>query len=109
MAYDEGLAALLRADLVWRGNLAERRMFGGLCFMLEGNMVCGTYRDGGMYRVGKLNAPAALALPHVRPMTMTGRPMRGVVEADRPAIEDRDLRGRLLALALEFVAGLPAK
>lgn len=84
-------------------------MFGGLCFMVEGNMLCGTWRDRGMYRVGKANESAALALPHVRPMAIGGRPMPGIVEADRPAIADAGLRDRLLGLALGFVATLPPK
>ena len=109
MPYDATLAATLRADLAGRGAVSERKMFGGLCFLLDGNMICGTYRDGGMYRVGKANAAAALALPHVRPMTMTGRPMPGLVEAEREAITDPALRGRLLDLAFEFVGLLPAK
>ena len=109
MAYDEGLAATLRAALADRSGIGERKMFGGLCIMLHGNMLCGTYRDRGMYRVGKANEAAALALPHVRPMAMTGRPMPGIVEADREAIEDRELRDRLLGLALGFVETLPPK
>jgi hypothetical protein len=109
MAYDEGLAQTFRDALADRSGVSERKMFGGLCFMLNGNMLCGTYRDGGMYRVGKGNEAAALALPHVRPMTMTGRPMPGLVDASRPAIEDPALRDRLLRLALDFVENLPAK
>jgi hypothetical protein len=77
--------------------------------MLNGNMVCGTFRDRGMYRVGKGNEAAALEAPHVRPMAMGGRPMPGIVEADREAIVDPALRGRLLGLALRFVESLPAK
>jgi TfoX/Sxy family transcriptional regulator of competence genes len=109
MAYDEALAAVLREALAGRSGVSERRMFGGLCFMLDGNMLCGVWRDRGMYRVGRGNEPAAVALPHVRPMTMAGRPMRGIVDADREAVEDPDLRARLLALAFAFVAELPAK
>jgi hypothetical protein len=84
-------------------------MFGGLCFLLDGNMVCGLYRDGGMFRVGKDNAALALAEPHTRPMAMAGRPMPGLVEVDREAIADAELRGRLLGLALDFVRPLPPK
>jgi TfoX/Sxy family transcriptional regulator of competence genes len=109
MAYDEGLAQTLRGALAGRAGISERKMFGGLCFMVDGNMLCGTYRDGGMYRVGKANEAAALALPHVRPMTMTGRAMPGLVDVDREAITDPELRGKLLGLALDFVGGLPAK
>jgi TfoX/Sxy family transcriptional regulator of competence genes len=109
MAYDETLAATLRDALGGRDGVSERKMFGGLCFLLHGNMLCGTYRDRGMYRVGKANEAAALALPHVRRMEMAGRPMPGIVEVDRAAITDPELRGRLLALALDFVGPLPPK
>ncbi len=109
MAYDEGLAQTFRDALADRSGVSERKMFGGLCFMLNGNMLCGTYRDGGMYRVGKGNEAAALALPHVRPMTMTGRPMPGLVDVDRSAIDDDALRGQLMRLALDFVEALPPK
>jgi hypothetical protein len=109
MAYDEGLAQTFRDALADRSGVSERKMFGGLCFMLNGNMLCGTYRDGGMYRVGKGNEAAALALPHVRPMTMTGRPMPGLVDVDRIAIDDDALRGQLMRLALDFVEALPPK
>jgi TfoX/Sxy family transcriptional regulator of competence genes len=109
MAYDERLAAAIREALAGLDGISERRMFGGLAFMRHGNMVCGTYRDRGMYRVGKAQAAAALALPHVRPMEMTGRPMPGMVEADAEAFADPALRGRLMALALDFVASLPPK
>lgn len=109
MAYDERLADELRAALGDRPGLSERRMFGGLCLMLNGRMLCGTFRDGGMYRVGKDNEAAALALPHVRPMEMTGRRMGGLVEVDAEAIVDPELRAQLLRLALGFVESLPPK
>jgi hypothetical protein len=108
MAYDEALARTFREALAGR-RVSERKMFGGLCFMLDGNMLCGVHREGGMYRVGKDNEAAALELPHVRPMTMTGRPMPGIVDVDREAIADPALRERLLGLALAFVGSLPAK
>jgi hypothetical protein len=62
-----------------------------------------------MYRVGKANQHAALALPHVHPMAMTGRPMPGLVEVEAVAITDPELRSRLLGLARDFVGALPAK
>ena len=109
MPYDETLAQALRDALAGQGAVSERKMFGGLAFMLDGNMVCGTYRDRGMMRVGKANEAAALSLPHVGPMAMTGRPMPGLVEVDAVAITDPALRARLLELALGFVRSLPPK
>ena len=59
MAYDEGLAELLRGDVAELGAIAEKKMFGGLCFMLNGNMLCGVHKGGAMFRVGKDNAAEA--------------------------------------------------
>jgi hypothetical protein len=109
MAYYETLAVALRGALAGEGAVSERRMFGGLCFMLGGHMVAGTFRDRGMVRVGKPNEAAALGMPHTGPMSMAGRPMPGIVEVEAAAILDPDERGRLLALALGFVRGLPPK
>jgi hypothetical protein len=109
VAYDEGLAQVIRDELAERAGVTEKKMFGGLCFMLDGNMLCGTYREGGMYRVGKANEPAALALAGVRPMTMTGRAMPGLVEVDAEGFTDDARREALLGLALDFVGSLPPK
>ena len=59
MAYDEGLAEILRSDLAEEDGVEEKRMFGGLCFMLHGHMLCGVHKDGGMFRVGKDRAVVA--------------------------------------------------
>ena len=108
MAYDEGHAALMRDDLS-NYEIEEKRMFGGLCFMLRGNMLCGTHKNGGLYRVGKPNMEAALALPGVGHMEMTGRRMGAFVDASATAVEDDATRARLMQLALDFNATLPAK
>ena len=109
MAYDEGLAALLRDDLAGADGIVEKRMFGGLAFMKDGHMLCGVHTGGGMFRVGKPNEAAALALDGVTPMAFTGRPMGGLVDADDEAMADDERRGRLMALALENVASLPPR
>lgn len=109
MAYDEGIYELLKDDLSATHGLSEKRMFGGIAFMLNGNMLCGVHKDGAMYRVGKVNEAAALALPGAEPMAFTGRRMGGFIEAGPDAMADDDTRGDLLRLALEYVASLPAK
>ena len=109
MAYDEGLATLLHDDLAETPGIVEKRMFGGLAFMKDGHMLCGVHRGGGMFRVGKAQEAAALAIEGVTPMAFTGRPMGGLVDADDEAMADDDTRGRLMALALDNVAGLPPK
>lgn len=109
MAYDEGLAEILRGDLAELPGISEKRMFGGLVFMLDGNMLCGVLSDGGMFRVGKENEAAALAVPGAVPMAFTGRKMGGLIEADDDTLADDDRRGQLLGLALDFIRTLPPK
>lgn len=109
MAYDEGLAEILRGDLTDTPGIVEKRMFGGLCFLLHGNMLCGVHRGGGMFRVGKENQAAALAIEGAGPMTFTGRTMGGLIDVTDAALADDTRRGLWMALAMQFVGGLPGK
>ena len=109
MAYDEGLAKILRADVSELGQVVEKKMFGGLCFMLDGHMLCGVHKGGGMFRVGKDRHGAALAVEGTSPMAFTGRPMGGLVDVTDDLLQDDDRRGQLMALALAFVRSLPPK
>lgn len=79
MAYSEELAERVRAALGGRAGVVERRMFGGLAFMLGGHMCCGIVGDDLMLRLGPDGGEAALAEPHTRPMDFTGRALRGFV------------------------------
>jgi hypothetical protein len=112
MAWDEGLAETLRADLPATG-VTERRMFGGLCFLLDGHMhsgVHGTKLGGGaMFRVGPGGEAAALAIPGARPMVFTGRRMTGMIELSGEAVADDTRRRAMMALATAFVRSLPPK
>ncbi len=109
MAYDEGLAQILRDDLATLAGVTEKKMFGGLCFLLNGNMLCGVHRGGGMFRVGKDHEAQALANDGVGPMQFTGRKMGGMVDVSDDVFEDDTRRRQLLDLALDFVGSLPAK
>lgn len=109
MAYDEGLAQIMRDDLAELAGVSEKKMFGGMAFMLNGNMLCGVHKDGGMFRVGKDNETAALDIEGAGPMEFTGRKMGGMVDVSDEALEDDIRRARLMALALDFVKALPAK
>ncbi|SLN14272.1 TfoX/Sxy family protein [Roseisalinus antarcticus] len=109
MAYDEGLAELLRSDLSELGDVAEKKMFGGLCFMVGGHMTCLASADHGMVRVGKQAEAAALEIAGVSPMQRTGRRMPGFVEVTPEALADDRIRADLLAMALAFVRSLPPK
>ena len=109
MAYDEGLAELLRDDLAGTEGLTEKKMFGGLAFMLDGHMLCGVHKGGGMFRVGKERHDEALAIEGASPMMFTGRPMGGMVDVSDEAMADDARRGRLMALALANVRALGPK
>lgn len=79
MAYDERLAARIRNLLTSRDDVAERKMFGGLTFMVAGHMCCGVHRDELIVRLDPEREDEALARPHARPMDLTGRRMRGFI------------------------------
>ena len=86
MAFDERLAERIRAVLSARPDLVERRMFGGLAFMVGGYMSCGVVGSRLMVRVNPDDADRLLQEPHARPMDFTGRPMRGFLFVDSPGI-----------------------
>lgn len=108
MPYDEGLAARLRQVLAGCAGVTETRMFGGLCFLLQGNMLCGVHRERLMFRVGKAQHAEALARPGARPMDITGKPMAGFVFVDPDACDKKALSG-WVELAGKFVGTLPPK
>ncbi|MCP5118939.1 MAG: TfoX/Sxy family protein [bacterium] len=114
MVYDEGLAQRLREglrshDSVAPESVVEKKMFGGLGFMVQGNMCCGVSGEELMLRVGRAAYEEALARPHARPMDFTGKPMRGFVYVDEAGFEsDEDLTG-WLDLSVRFTLSLPAK
>jgi TfoX/Sxy family transcriptional regulator of competence genes len=108
MAYDEDLADRVRALLPAAEPVTERRMFGGLAFMLGGHMFCGIVRDTLMARLGPDAADRALDQPHVRPMDFTGRPTKGMVFVDPAGLHGPELR-RWVDAAAEYARGLPPK
>jgi hypothetical protein len=108
MAYDTGLAQILREALTGLP-VTEKKMMGGLSFLLNGHMLCGVHKNGALFRVGKPNYQTALTIPGAGPMTFTGRPMSGFVDVTDETCADDTRRGQLLALALGFVQTLPAK
>jgi TfoX/Sxy family transcriptional regulator of competence genes len=86
MAFDPELAERVRTVLAGRPDITERRMFGGLAFLVDGKMFIGIRNASLMARVGPQRHEDALALPHVRPMDFTGRPMKGYVYVDPLAL-----------------------
>ena len=109
MAYDEGLAQRIRDVIDARRDVEEKKMFGGLAFLLRGHMAFGILGDELMVRVGPEAYEAALAQPHARPMDFTGKPIKGMVYvAPDGFAADEDLE-RWLERAQAFNATQPAK
>jgi TfoX/Sxy family transcriptional regulator of competence genes len=108
MAGDEDLAGRVRAALAGTDAVREVKMFGGLCFTLNGNMVAGASKRGLLVRVGKDRHDEALARPGARPMEMRGQPVEGYVYVDPPPPDPQALRD-WLDLAVAFVKTLPPK
>ena len=109
MAYDEGLAQRVREAVVGHPGVDEKEMFGGIAFMLHGNMWCGVAGDDLMLRVGPDRYQLAVAREHARPMDFTGRPMKGMVYVAADGVEADEALADWLELAGEFVRSLPAK
>lgn len=108
MAYDEELAERVREELQADPGFSERKMFGGLCFMLHGNMCAGVVGERLMLRLGKDGAIAALRQPSVTPMDFTGRPMRAMVYVEGEGLTGGAL-ARWVGQAATFARSLPPK
>ena len=109
MAYDENAAARVRQALAAVDGVVERRMFGGLVFMVNGNMCYGIEQDRLMLRVGPAQYADALAQPYAGIMDFTGRPMRGFVIVQPAGFVTAAALQEWIARALAFVQTLPAK
>ena len=99
----------MRAGLTGRSDISERKMFGGLAFMLAGNMCCCVSDRGLIVRVGVDAYDDALALPHAGLMDFTGRPMRGWIMVEPDGLASDDDLAVWVSRATEFVATLAAK
>lgn len=109
MAYDEGLATRVRDFFQGDPNVTEKKMFGGLCYLQSGHMVCGITNDTFMARVGPDQYEECLKMEYAREMDFTGKPMKGFVFVSPEGIaEDEDLDG-WINRCLGFVNTLPPK
>lgn len=109
MAYDEGLAERLREQFSEWTAVEEKKMFGGLCFMLGQHMCCGIVKEDLMARVGPDEYQRCLSLPHVRKMDFTGREMKGYVYVAPPGFESDAQLAEWVGLCADFVITLPPK
>jgi TfoX/Sxy family transcriptional regulator of competence genes len=108
VAYDERLAARVRALLASRADVSERKMFGGLTFMVGGNMCCGVNREELIVRLDPGREEEALARPHARPMDLTGRRMRGFITVHPDGLTGTNL-DRWVREAVTRAESLPPK
>lgn len=109
MTYSGPLAERVREVLTRTRGLREQRMFGGLCFLLHGNILVGVWKQSLVVRLGKASAAVALLEPDVQQFKVAGRPMRGWVVFPADDLEDAGRLRRWIVCAKQFVSTLPRK
>lgn len=109
MAFDETLAERIRDCLARHKNIEEKKMFGSLCFLLNGNLVVGVWKDSLIARLGPDEGKSALLEPHVRAFDITGKPMRNWVLVEQEGVAEDDTLKTWIEQATKFVRTLPQK
>jgi TfoX/Sxy family transcriptional regulator of competence genes len=109
MAYDEKLAERIRAELKSARGLTEKKMFGGVGFMINGNMACGVHKQELIIRLGDADFERALKQAHARVFDMTGRPMKGWLLIAPPAITTDKALQAWIERGVQFARSLPPK
>ncbi len=109
MAYSESLTCCIRDAFAGRRGITEKRMFGGVGFMLHGNMCVGVWQTSLIVRLGPEQAEAALKEPHVVEFDITGRPMKGWAVVEAEGMETDEQLRAWIERVVEFVERLPRK
>jgi TfoX/Sxy family transcriptional regulator of competence genes len=109
MAFNEVLAERIRQRLARRKNIEEKKMFGGVGFLLNGNMLVGVWKESLIVRLGQDEGDEALKEPHVKEFDITGRAMKGWVLLEPEGVEDDEQLRAWIQRAVKFVGALPAK
>jgi len=109
MAFSEVLAERIRQRLARRKGVEEKKLFGGVGFLLHGNMLVGVWKDSLIVRLGPDEGDEALKEPHVREFDITGRAMKGWVLVEPEGVEDDEQLTDWIGRATKFVGTLPAK
>jgi hypothetical protein len=109
MPFDETLAARIRGTLALKKGVEEKKMFGCICFFLNGNTLAGVWKDRLIARLGPDEGEAALREPHVRVFDITRRPMRNWVAVEPEGVEDDDQLKVWIERVTKFVRTLPRK
>src|SRR5262245_9469153 len=108
MAFDETLAGRIRRRLTRRKNVEERRMFGGIGFLLNGNLLVGVWKESLVVRLGEDEGEEAMKEPYVKEFDITGRPMRNWVLVEPEGVQDDEQLSAWIGRAVKFVGALPA-
>jgi TfoX/Sxy family transcriptional regulator of competence genes len=109
MPFSEALAARIRQALARRKNIEEKKMFGGVGFLLNGNMLVGVWKDSLIVRLGAEESDEALKEPYVKEFNITGRAMKGWILVEPGGVESEERLSGWVQRAVEFVRDLPAK
>ena len=109
MAFDTQLAERMRKLLGERPGLTEKKMFGGIGFMLHGNMCCGVHGQDMIVRLDPAQTDQALSKPHTRIFDLTGRPMKGWIQVQPEGLADDAALAEWIEQGVRFAASLPAK
>jgi len=109
MAFDQELADRIRTELGQQHDLSEMKMFGGLAFLLNGNMCCGVHGEEMIVRLAPEQMDAALSNQHTHVFDLTGRPMKGWIYVRPAGLETKAALAKWVQIAVEFASSLPAK
>src|SRR5262245_40696107 len=109
MAFDQHLAKRTRAQLSQHVEFVEKKMFGGLAFLVQGNMCCGVHQNTLIVRLDPQSPYAALRRPHTRPFDLSGRPMKGWLLVDAAGLQDDSELAEWIHTAVRYVSSRPAK
>ena len=109
MAFDEALGERIRRLLGKRKGVAEKKMFGGLAFLLNGNMCVGVHQDGLIVRLDPAATDAALKRPHAKVFDLTGRPMKGWLLVEAAGVKSEKDLGGWVDVAVNYSSKLPKK
>jgi hypothetical protein len=109
MPHDEEIESRINKVISRWKNTDAKKMFGGVCYLLDGNMFCGVYKDFLILRLGEKESKESGALPFVRPFDITGKPMKGWVMVGKQGFKSDEVLKAWLVKAKEFVRTLPSK
>jgi TfoX-like protein len=109
MAFDDTLAQRIRKRLGKHAGLTEKKMFGGIAFMLGGNMACGVHGEDMIVRLDPEETEKALSEPHTRQFDLSGRPMKGWILVEPKGVATEAALGKWVGIATKFAESLPAK